>query len=385
MTDGSERGEREWTPRRPDDRRIPWRRRVAAFALAPIGFGILQLAAARPELVEEHYSAGLFPLVRDFLRGVAGVVPFHLSEALLVLVLVTVLLALPRAFAARLRGTRSLSNQAAHGFTKTLAAAGVLYAFFLVAWGLNHARHPYALHAQLENSAVESDDLEDLLRWLVEECNALRAEVEPEDLALQPGPGGVDPRLLAGYEALAADVPALAGGRPLLRQAFLSPALSRLGISGIYSPFTAESHVNGEVSWWLLPFASAHELAHFKGFAREDEANFIAWQACRRSPDPAMRYAATLVALSLTTGAVAEYDWLQAEFLRAGLSDAVREDLDLNRKFWESKRTVVTEVAEASNDVYLKSQGQAAGLKSYGLMVNLLVAEWRENLPSEGS
>jgi len=382
MTEGSQR---EWVPRRPDDRRVPWRRRGALFALAPLGFGVLQLAAARPELVEEHYSAGLFPRVRDALRGVAGALPFHLSEVLLLLVLVTVLLALPRALAARVRGSRSLRNQAAHALTRVLAAAGLIYALFLVSWGLNHAREPYAVHAQLENSAVDRDDLEDVLRWLVAECNALREQVEPEDLALRPGPGGVDPRLLAGYAALAADVPALAGGEPLLRQAFLSPALSRLGISGIYSPFTAESHVNGEISWWVLPFASAHELAHFKGFAREDEANFIAWQACRRSPDPAIRYAATLVALSFTTGAVREYDWLQAEVLRFDLSEAVLEDLDLNRKFWASKRTVVTEVAEASNDVYLKSQGQAAGLKSYGLMVNLLVAEWRGNLLSEDS
>ncbi len=382
MTEGAQR---DWAPRRPDDRRVPWRRRCALFALAPLGFGVLQLAAARPELVEEHYSTALFPRVRDALRGVAGALPFHLAEVLLVLLLVTLLLALPRAFAARLRGNRSLRNQAAHALTRALAAAGVLYAFFLVSWGLNHAREPYAVHAQLESSGVDRGDLEDLVRWLVAECNGLREQVEPEDLALRPGPGGVDPRLLAGYEALAAEVPVLAGGQPLLRQAFLSPALSRLGISGIYSPFTAESHVNEETSWWVLPFASAHELAHFKGFAREDEANFIAWQACRRSPDPAIRYAGTLVALSLATGAVSRYDWLQAEFLRAGLSEAVRADLDLNREFWASKRTVVTEVAEASNDVYLKSQGQSEGLKSYGLVVNLLVAEWRRSLPSEDS
>jgi hypothetical protein len=35
-------------------------------------------------------------------------------------------------------------------------------------------------------------------------------------------------------------------------------------------------------------------------------------------------------------------------------------------------------VAQASNDAYLKLQGQGEGRASYGRMVDLLVAEWRE-------
>jgi len=179
-------------------------------------------------------------------------------------------------------------------------------------------------------------------------------------------------------------VPALAARRPLLRRAFLSPALSRLGISGIYSPFTAEAHVNGEVAPWLLPFTAAHELAHYRGFAREDEANFIAWQVLRRCPEPALAYSGTLAATAHLLAQLGRDDPAALEALRGRLHADVAADLEANRAFWRARRTpVVTDLARSSNDAYLRSQGQPEGLRSYGRMVDLLIAERRRALSGE--
>ncbi|MCA9663808.1 MAG: DUF3810 family protein, partial [Myxococcales bacterium] len=81
---------------------------------------------------------------------------------------------------------------------------------------------------------------------------------------------GDDPRLRAAYARLGERVPALAGGGMLLRKPLSAPLLSRLGITGIFSPFTGEAHVNDRTRPWLHLFSAAHELAHQKGFARED-------------------------------------------------------------------------------------------------------------------
>jgi hypothetical protein len=376
-------------PRAPGDRPVRWGRALGLFALLPAGLGLLRLGAARPDLVEAHYSGALFPRVRDALRAAAELAPVPAAQGLLLALAGLSALGIVRAGRERLAGRRSLTNLAAHGLARTAALAGVLYAAFLLSWGLNHARRPYAHHAGLAEhlpaaAGVPAQELVELGAWLVEECNRLREATPASELALRPGPGGVDPRLEAGYAELARDVPALAAQRPLLRRAFLSPALSRLGISGIYSPFTAEAHVNGEVAPWLLPFTAAHELAHYRGFAREDEANFIAWQVLRRCPEPALAYSGTLAAAAHLLAQLGRDDPAALEALRGRLHADVAADLEANRAFWRARRTpVVTDLARSSNDAYLRSQGQPEGLRSYGRMVDLLIAERRRALRGE--
>ncbi len=256
----------------------------------------------------------------------------------------------------------------------------------MISWGFNHARAPYAVHAQLSSDPIEPRDIPVLLTDLIIDCNSLRAQFEVADLELSAGPGGVDPRIAEGYERLGARVPILNSGQPLLRRAFLSPALSAMGISGVYSPFTAEAHLNKQIVPWLQPFVSAHEIDHFKGFAREDEANFIAWQVCRSSPDPAIRYSGTLAAVVHVSRAASRLDPFMASVMFRLMDPEVRRDLEQNRRFWDSASEAlleipviemsITEMAQATNDTYLKSQGQPEGRESYGRMVDLLIAEW---------
>ena len=73
--------------------------------------------------------------------------------------------------------------------------------------------------------------------------------------------------------------------------------MSRLGLSGFYMPFTGEPNFNDAQPDFDLPYVIAHEKAHQRGFAREDEANFIAFLVCVNSTDPYLRYSGYLNAL----------------------------------------------------------------------------------------
>jgi hypothetical protein len=151
--------------------------------------------------------------------------------------------------------------------------------------------------------------------------------------------------------------------------------MSALGISGIYSPFTAEAHVNAQVPLTEVPFVAAHEVAHGRGFAREDEANFIAYLVCRSCDDPGLRYSGSLQALSHARGALGRSDRGLLEEVSADLDPGVLADLQAQYRFWRSKETVLWEWSSRANDAYLKGQGQAAGVRSYGRMVDLLLAQ----------
>ena len=71
----------------------------------------------------------------------------------------------------------------------------------------------------------------------------------------------------------------------------------------MFSPFTIEANYNQDIPDYEIPYTVCHELAHLKGWIREDEAGFIAYLACRESQEPALQYSGTLNALSYAMSA----------------------------------------------------------------------------------
>ena len=69
--------------------------------------------------------------------------------------------------------------------------------------------------------------------------------------------------------------------------------------------------------------------------------------------------------------------WNRADALK---SDALRRDIQSNNAYWKQYETPVSEVSDRVNDAYLKANGQENGLRSYGRMVDLLLAYYRDEL-----
>jgi len=176
------------------------------------------------------------------------------------------------------------------------------------------------------------------------------------------------------------DVPSLRLKRPLV-----SPLLWRLGITGIYVPFTGEANVNDTVPDPDLPFVAAHELAHLSGFAREDEASWVGPVACARDPDPDLRYSSALSMSLHALAALARADRDAFEAQARRRSAAVGRDVAALRAWSDRYRGPARRVALRVNDTYLKSQGQADGVRSYGRVVDLLLAERRARLAAAGA
>ena len=116
-------------------------------------------------------------------------------------------------------------------------------------------------------------------------------------------------------------------------------------------------------------------MAHQRGIARENEANFIAYLVCIASDDPFMQY----------SGYLSMYEYLVAPLysaspelyqkLTAGLDIRVRYDLQCYSQFFDKYRdNVAADVSDTVNDTYLKIQGTAEGSRSYGMVVDLAVA-----------
>ena len=59
------------------------------------------------------------------------------------------------------------------------------------------------------------------------------------------------------------------------------------------------------------------------------------------------------------------------------LSDEVKNDIYDNSAYWKQFEGPVAEISDAVNDTYLKANDQQDGTKSYGRVVDLLLAEYK--------
>lgn len=351
-----------------------------AGALVPMGLSTALgvIAHRMPEQVERHFAHGLYPRLAEAvgaparaLNRLAG--PVDLREARPSLAEFGLLAGvIAAALWIGLRWRRRGGSAMLRG---VLVLVGLGYGAFLLSWGLLYARQPLAVSLGLRAGPVQVTELDAAAQRLAAELDAMHRLVAglPEPL----GEYGVLAAAAWG-QAIAAE-PALGWQPdPVLAAPVLSRALTASGISGIFSPMTQECHVAVGLTAIDRGFTACHEIAHLQGWAREDEANYLAWRVASRSGNPWLRRSALALALLHVHRALARADVaLQAERARE-LSGETVELFEKRAAFWRGARVpAAAGAARTLNDRYLKSQGQRGGVASYGRMVDLLIAEFR--------
>ena len=129
----------------------------------------------------------------------------------------------------------------------------------------------------------------------------------------------------------------------------------------------------------LLPSTIAHELAHQRGVAWEQECNFLGVLASVTSGMPDYIYSGWLLGFIHLGNALYETDPEAYWAIRSTLPAAVEADLRDNSAYWDQFRdNVVEKVSDTVYDAALKSYGDANGMKSYSMVVELLVAYYKD-------
>lgn len=345
----------------------------AAFvALALLGYLACRLAALWPELTERLYARGIYPVFAQFFSRVSGLMPCSLSELLLFCLPLLLVWQLVRLLRRRTNWLRCLAG--------LIALCAGLYAVFSLGWAVNYSRLPYAQIAGLEVRDSTAEELEALCLDLWEDAEAYRAQLTDSAQAYQAEESVVETlsQVPQAYAVASERFAWLGGSYAAPKAALLSLPLAYLNIAGIYSPFTFEAHVNALESSLLLPATACHEAAHLRGFAREDEANYIAYVVCVASGDARFAYSGTLLALIHAGNALYDADRAAYARLCASYSDGLRADLQSYNDNWAPYDGEAAEIQERVNDGYLKFNGQSDGVRSYGRMVDLLLAEKRQ-------
>lgn len=354
--------------------RRPWTKVMVTGVSSVLIYILSRMAQGYPAMVERFYARGIYSVWAQALSSVTGIFPVSLSE-------IALLVALPCALMLTIYRLAKKKTDWKHVISAWLTAAMTLYLLFQAGWGFNYSRLPYADIAGLDTQPVEIHKVDQLVRELAQQANELRAELTDGDeaFALEETQRQVMRKVNAAYQNAAAERPWLKGHYGSPKLALLSTPLAYLNIAGIFSPFTMNAHVNACEADVLLAATAMHEAAHLRGFAREDEANYIAYVVCMESDDVYVRYSGTILALIYAGNALAANDMQRYSEVYATYSEGVKNDLRAYNANWKPYEGKAAEVHEQVNDAYLKANHQTDGVKSYGRMVDLLIAQMEKD------
>ena len=370
-------------PSRPDGTKSRLRR-WWPLLLAPIGLALTLFARQHPMLVERFYSEPVYPLMAGSIGALTSLCPlslFELGVCAILLAVTAFLLFLVIHAGLRLCGRgKPLRIRWLRWLERLVKLASAIYFVFVISCGLNYCRPEFVQFSGLVVRDSSVQELAALCEELVVQANELRTYMSEDSTGVMQLTDGFRENAVMARESfgkLAEDWAVLPDLQITPKPVLNSWLMSMLQLTGQFTLPTFEANINALAPDYSIPSTICHELAHTRGFMREDEANFIGYLACRESDSLEFQYSGVALALIHATNRLYEVD--QETFLRidAMISDGVRRDFTANNAYWAQFEGPVAEVSEAVNNVYLKVNNQSDGVKSYGRMVDLLLADYR--------
>ncbi len=343
----------------------------AAFVTAALSALVLTLSVYITPFADAVNST-VSTAFRILMSVLSSPFPFSLLEVLVCLIPVALVLL----FIYMFKKVRTRLSAVRFLFA-TLAVPAFIFSGFVFALGVPYHTTGIAERMQISEVEVDSVSLEKTSLILRDEVNSLASE-----LALSSEKASETELSFSEISQLVTDAYGTFEdeyGFPFnfytrAKPMMFDEVMSSSHLLGIYTFFTGESNINDGYPDYTVPFTVAHEFAHQRGIIREDEANFLAFAVCIRSPDPYVRYSGYLNMYEYTVSALYKTDRQAFARVHSKLSDAAFRDISASnehsKKYRDSK---LGEVVSSANDAYLQMNG-TQGRVSYSLSVRLTVA-----------
>ena len=353
---------------------------LVIFALGLIAAAINIAYVAAPAFAD-WFNSTVAAALRTAMAYISAPLPFSLAEYCVI--------ASPVLFAGAVTVAVRYAAKAEHGFARAvfaiISAAVMVYVMFTVNFGVGYHTTTLDKRIGLDEHEVTAEDLYDTMNTVVDRINELAPNI-----SYAKGRGSVMPfshkdcvaLCSDSYDRLAEEYGFISSFRAPVKRVILSPYMTYTHISGVYTFFTGEANLNTNFPEYVNVFTTAHEMAHQRGIARENEANFIAYLVCIGSDNEYMQYCGYMNMYEYLSSALyqASPSLYSKAAMRLGFEG--RYELKCYTEFFEKYReNAAADVSDTVNDKYLEIQG-TEGSRSYGMVVDLAVA-YHKSLKSD--
>lgn len=358
------------------------RRRLWWIGAALAAWLVFRVLLSFPDAAEVLVGAGPLPWLARFLSRLTGTVPVSLVELVVVGVVA-------RQIGGAVAGIRQVrlgldrwARTLLRGGLRVAQDVAILVVLFYGLWGFQYARPGLAGQLGLDAAGqLEAGELESLSVAAVQATNGAYLTLHGSEDAgaptATPAVRSLVPALEEGWSRVRAEFELPhrleqrhGAPKPLLA----TPVLKRMGVRGIFIPYTGEAVVPRDLPGVQMGTTLAHEMAHQRGITAEADANVLAFLVASRAPDPRLRYAAHRFLEGQLVAALARDCLPCAEEVIRERLPGVRRDLAHAAEYWSAARGPVRDAATRANHAMLRSHGIAEGTASYGGSTWILAA-----------
>jgi hypothetical protein len=340
---------------------------LAAFAL------LVMLAYMISEDFANFYNRYPAAFLRGAFAAITSVFPSSLAEGAIILsplIVVVIVIYANKNFTSSWR-------EVGRFLLITLSAASLFFSTFALNFGAGYHTSSVDKLLGLDRRDVSPEELRATAEYLAAEVNKYTDSLTFNKNSSSVMPYGYDTlskKLLEAYDKVCDEHAFVSRFPSRVKPVMLSEPWTYTHIAGVYTYFTGEANINVNFPDYTIPYTAAHEMAHQRGIAREDEANFVAFLVCAASDDDYIRYSGYLNLYEYVSSALYRADKDAYSEVRAKLDPSARQEMAAYSLFFDKYReNVAASVTETVNNGYLTIQG-TPGTKSYGMVVDLAVA-----------
>ncbi len=343
-------------------------------ALAAVA-GLLHIGFIVSPAFADFFNFNISHLLRRLMALLTGWFPFSLAETFVLSMPVTVVAVYVICVKRSMRGKRQFIRCIA----ALLSVLLLVYAMFVLMFSPGYRGEP--LDTKLGLTLAEGEEAENNLfnaMFIVRDrLNALADEVLYAEDTGSVRPYSHDSAValcVEAYDRVEAEYGFFSNFTSPVKRLVTSDLMTYTHISGLYTFFTGEANLNTNYPYFVNVFTTAHEMAHQRGIARENEANFMAYLVCISSDDPYLQYCGYLSMYQYLAEPMRNASKILYNEAVKGLDERVKYDLTCYSRFFDKYReSAAAEVSDAVNNAYLVLQG-TEGTQSYGMVVELAIA-----------
>lgn len=321
------------------------------------------IIAARVNVsVGEWYATHLYPYISTSLSLLVSWIPFSMTEILVVGAVILMIYVLIRNIRHREKVWKIFIREA------EIVVWIMVWLYF--GWGMNYFRENIYTRGNFTRQAFDEVVFK---QFMTDYADSLNNSYTPETVEMSVCENDIKERYSSVPDHYGLSK-AKSWQHP--KRLIFNRLYTAVGVGGYIGPFFGETHLNADLFPQQKPSSYAHELSHLLGVSNEDEANFWAYQICRKSDIPAVKYSGyySLLPYVLSNASRVLNEDEYKEYVLS-IRPEVRQQLTDQQNFWKSKYSrTLGKIQSVIYDSMLKVNKIPSGTKNYNQVVELIIA-----------